>query len=403
MPLAGIGPHSLSIDRELISWAETAVNLKRFLLNDTGTITDISTILQYAVDRIEAIGDSQGVLFIPAGIWQISSTIDITGTGLTILGTGPKSIIRLVAGTALGGAMFDLNGASNIEFRKLRIDGNTAGAATTANGINIRGTTDDVVIEDCIIENFPNGADRGDAIRIEAGDGIRIVDCTLANNAQNGIEIDTPGAGETLTDVLIADNFILGNDIGILIRDGGSATFDRIGIQGNQFSNNTTNDYDDNTNVPQGTMLPNNIPSLGGGSELERAKIQRSGGTQNINNGVTAQIVFDSEVIDSNGIGDTGNDRLVIQTAGDYMIGSTIEFVGASGGTVSIEIRVNGTSQATDIRNGGTLGVTVNAQDMLTLAANDLITAFVTNQSGIGIATNTNTDGRPKLWAYRIG
>lgn len=85
-------------------------------------------------DAISAAG-SGGVVLVPPETTVVANGASVTGTGVTVIGSGPSSVLQLTGG-ASSGYLLRFNSATRGMLANLTIDGNS-GTGSSQNGINV--------------------------------------------------------------------------------------------------------------------------------------------------------------------------------------------------------------------------------------------------------------------------
>jgi len=131
------------------------VNVRHYGATGNGTVDD-TVAIQAAIDVVNAA--SGGLVFFPAGLYQISSTLTV-GDATTLSGEGQRSQIRAV--NALEADMLinkDIVGGNFfIEIQNVAFDGNRTGQLATG-GILRFDNVNDFSIHDCWFSNAFNDA-----------------------------------------------------------------------------------------------------------------------------------------------------------------------------------------------------------------------------------------------------
>jgi len=156
--LAGVGAAELA-------WPLTAGgNLDMSVYNITGgrQIWGFVNAAEYDTldDAITAAG-SGGVVLVPPETTIPSSGSSVTGTGVTVIGSGPSSVIQLTAG-ATGGYALLFNSATRGMLANLTLDGNSA-TGSDQEGLRIADCTG-MVVTNVFFRNFS-----GAAVKIQGG------------------------------------------------------------------------------------------------------------------------------------------------------------------------------------------------------------------------------------------
>jgi hypothetical protein len=121
-------------------------------------VADDTTEIQCHIDAAATNG---GIVHIPAGTYKISNYLSVSGDGITIEGDGKRSILRSDAANHL---IISINGRKDIIVRDLYLlegalanDSSTRSTSTTAGGIAIGGTADEILIENVRTRGFTYG------------------------------------------------------------------------------------------------------------------------------------------------------------------------------------------------------------------------------------------------------
>jgi len=122
---------------------EREVSVKNYGAVGDG-VTDDTAAIQAAITRVST--SSGGVVFLPAGTYQLSSALTIGTTGVNIVGTGAKSILRQTSSTA-GVLTFSTTGTSAINHtvRDIKITHSSTSTGTAISGqcLSLSGVTVD--------------------------------------------------------------------------------------------------------------------------------------------------------------------------------------------------------------------------------------------------------------------
>ncbi len=180
-------------------------NVKDFGASGNGASDDREAI-QAAID--EAVLHNKGGILFPPGTYRVSRasspgerwSLDLNGVqDFTVMGEGPKSVVKLVDTTSRTGDwhVFILrNNCQRVVFKDLVIDGNRSSLTDPdeqSHGIEVEDGTEDLVLDRCIFrECF------GDGMRLlgkaEAAGGInvrrlRVENCLFQTNKRSGLGI----------------------------------------------------------------------------------------------------------------------------------------------------------------------------------------------------------------------
>jgi hypothetical protein len=124
--------------------------------------------------------------------------------------------------------------------------------------------------------------------------------------------------------------------------------------------------------------------------------------SQSIANATLTTAVFDTEDADSDGMGDVANNRIVVQTAGVYLLGAVLRWDENGSGRRVANVVLNATNVAFDDRFPSSASSRSNStfsSPPLRLAVNDAVTLTLYQDSG---AARTLPGATTKLWAVRI-
>lgn len=105
-------------------------------------------------DAISAAG-SGGVVLVPPETTVVANGASVTGTGVTVIGSGPSSVLQLT-GSASSGYLLRFNSAARGLLANLTIDGNSS-TGSAQNGVNIVDTSR-MFIANVAFRNFSGNA-----------------------------------------------------------------------------------------------------------------------------------------------------------------------------------------------------------------------------------------------------
>lgn len=262
LAMSGVGVAAIAASTMSSSRADAltpAVNglfdVKAYGATGNGTTDDTAAIKSAVVDAVAAGG---GVVYLPSGVYKVSSQIAVTTLGITFLGDGQSASVVSVASTFASGDVFYFDGsaaadphglglpvsqgggvrglsivsspartagaaihfynAHNVtaedvdlsgQYVGIQVDGNQSvqfinrgyytNTANGGTGIWVNGTTNDTYISGIVMDNDPaktsNIAAAG--LRITATGAVWADNCDFIH-AQNNLLIDTP-AGSVIT------------------------------------------------------------------------------------------------------------------------------------------------------------------------------------------------------------
>ena len=127
---AGICQPYPSTDDEFVGPFASWINVKTQFGAVGDGIADETASLQAALDAIGTANSVSSVVFLPAGTYRITGTLQLNNKiGVSIIGADP-STTKIIWGGALGGTMLSMNGIAYSRFNRITWDGtNSAGMA----------------------------------------------------------------------------------------------------------------------------------------------------------------------------------------------------------------------------------------------------------------------------------
>lgn len=204
---------------------------------DTAGVTDATTAIQAASDRVEARGG--GYVYFPKGTYRISSVLTIDTAGVSWIGAGRA--ISIIKNYSTTGNSLNVNLGSAVD-SKLRISDLSFTCDTTSSGTAINATNGDrIVMErvsvalhrtgisvsgvsdakltECIVESTD---DNSAAVGIALGARGRAIDCEIISGTTNGTGVNNASAA----DAKVVGSYISKFATGITIGGAGSAVSD---------------------------------------------------------------------------------------------------------------------------------------------------------------------------------
>lgn len=193
-------------------------NIRSYGAVGDGTTDDLSAI-QGAINAAQSAGG--GIVFIPKGIYIVSGIPTITGSNITVQGTGDGSKILLASaalnasGTTIG---IWVNGGSNITIRDLCIDGNYANIAKNGTYQSASSLWTPVISKYGstsvkVYKQAGSGIDSATylkqrmPIRITDAQNVTVENCLLQNSISAGVLADSASVNGC-TDILVTNNRI---------------------------------------------------------------------------------------------------------------------------------------------------------------------------------------------------
>jgi hypothetical protein len=169
-PTGGGSSVVASDDDEFIGPFSSWLNVKTNFGAVGDGVTDDTIAFQYALNALESPTSHASVLYIPAGTYKITSSLNYISTncntyctGKSIIGESPANTILKWHGDATGSAMLTLDGISRMQFDRLTLDGSGA-EITLVNETMHQGCCYDGSNEysDDVFENAAIGIQAGD-------------------------------------------------------------------------------------------------------------------------------------------------------------------------------------------------------------------------------------------------
>jgi hypothetical protein len=161
-------------------------------------VTDDTIAFQYALNTLESASSHASVLYIPAGTYKITSSLDYISpncstycTGKSIIGESPTNTILKWRGDATGSAMLTLDGINRMQFDRLTLDGSGA-QITLVNETMHQGCCYDGSNEysDDVFENAAIGLQAGDNTVGCCSAETKVDRDTFANLTKAGISLE---------------------------------------------------------------------------------------------------------------------------------------------------------------------------------------------------------------------
>ncbi|MDD3007059.1 MAG: right-handed parallel beta-helix repeat-containing protein [Candidatus Pacebacteria bacterium] len=185
----------------------TTSSINNILYVDGTTYAQNSTGIQAAIDALPAEG---GKVVLPAGTYNITATITITKSNVTLEGVGESTILYLADGTDVTMVMVGdgSNPYSNINIFNMKIDGNKANNSGSIYGIYFNGNITNSRIEDNYIHNIDN-----DAVIIERGSENTVKDNEISSAGYDAILVLSSGKNNIESNHIV-DSSTCGINIG---------------------------------------------------------------------------------------------------------------------------------------------------------------------------------------------
>ncbi len=131
-PMSSVSSVYPSDDDEFIGPFPSWLNVKTNFGAVGDGVADDTMAFQYAFSALESTSRHASVLYIPAGTYNISSSLKYISTncascsGKSIIGESPANTILKWRGGATGSAMITLDGINRMQFNRLTLDGSGA-------------------------------------------------------------------------------------------------------------------------------------------------------------------------------------------------------------------------------------------------------------------------------------
>jgi hypothetical protein len=200
----------------LVTKGSLVFNVVDYGLIGDGT-TDNQTAMVALISTVQTAGG--GIIFFPKGIYTWSGSPQITGSNITIEGTGKGSVILLGSATlnANGTVMgLWLNGATNITIRNLTVDGNFANIAKNGTYTTSSNLWNPIIAKygSTSVKNYiyaGSGVDSStyltyrQPIRITDSSNIIVENCLIQNSIGAGILIDATSVDNS-QEIMIRNN-----------------------------------------------------------------------------------------------------------------------------------------------------------------------------------------------------
>ena len=161
-------------------------------------VTDDTIAFEYALNALASPTSHANVLYIPAGTYKITSSLDFISTncnmyctGKSIIGESPANTILKWQGDATGSAMLTLDGINRMQFDRLTLDGSGA-EITLVNETMHQGCCYDGSNEysDDVFENAAVGIQAGDNSAGCCSAETKVDRDTFANMTKAGISLE---------------------------------------------------------------------------------------------------------------------------------------------------------------------------------------------------------------------
>jgi hypothetical protein len=187
-----------SDDDEFIGPFSSWLNVKTTFGAVGDGVTDDTLAFQYALNALESGSSHASVLYIPAGTYKITSSLNYTSpncgtycTGKSIIGESPTNTILKWHGDATGSAMLVLDGINRMQFDRLTLDGSGA-QITLVNETMHQGCCYDGSNEysDDVFENAAIGLQAGDNTVGCCSAETKVDRDTFANLTMAGISLE---------------------------------------------------------------------------------------------------------------------------------------------------------------------------------------------------------------------
>lgn len=208
-------------------------------------VNDDTSAIQAAINSVSTVG---GEVFIPKGIYKVTSTIYIQSSSTTLIGENPSTGSFFIGGVDVDSTTLDYQGTGNepviamglqdesanrssIQVRNLRVLGNMI---TGVYGIQLRRGVINSIIENVYITRI----DRGVHLR---GEGAvqsfnnKFYNCHVEHFTEFGIDIDEDGNGSIISGCKFANSRTLGAAPTACIRIGFATKANTIVIENNSF------------------------------------------------------------------------------------------------------------------------------------------------------------------------
>lgn len=247
-----------------------AANVKDFGAVGDG-VADDTVAIQAALDS------SANSVYFPSGTYLVKNATNtaagdvlVLPSNITLFGDGASSVIKLGAHTTEGHRVLRVANQTNVVIRDICVDGDkanqTAPADEQSHCVLILDSSN-VSVQNCVLKNakgdgvyWGGNANPGSTnILIDGcsfdgnvrqgisgvrGEYVRIVNNDIANTTGNapgaGIDLESNNFGDTLNEIVIANNNIRGNFWGVFVHELAPAR--QVTITGNTFSDNRTTD-----------------------------------------------------------------------------------------------------------------------------------------------------------------
>lgn len=300
-------------------------NVMDFGATGNGTTDDTTSI----VAAIASIGSSGGTLFFPQGTYLVTGLI-ISNSGIKILGTGWKSIIKLK--NASNQYIFRLT-AGNIQFKDIQLDGNKSNQTSGKEAIQTGFNADNLIVQNVFIQNtYWTG------IFVNGSKNTLIDGCRLLNCGASGVDTNTTGYGidfESSTDWKVI-NCRIDTSLAEGIKCGGTSpyTSSNFVISNNTITNVQTDQrgciflFESQDGVISNNCLFGNPNATHGINGIYQ---RGPGGSSPTNN-----IISNNRIEDVSGVG------IEIQSGGVILSGNRIKLSGTGSDAMGIYIGTGG-------------------------------------------------------------
>ena len=197
-PTGGGSSIVASDDDEFIGPLSSWLNVKTNFGAVGDGVTDDTIAFEYALNALASPTSHANVLYIPAGIYKITSSLDFISTncymyctGKSIIGESPANTILKWQGDATGSAMLTLDGINRMQFDRLTLDGSGA-EITLVNETMHQGCCYDGSNEysDDVFENAAVGIQAGDNSAGCCSAETKVDRDTFANMTEAGISLE---------------------------------------------------------------------------------------------------------------------------------------------------------------------------------------------------------------------
>jgi uncharacterized protein YjdB len=264
---SGVAPSDVvaSDDDEFIGPFSSWLNVKTNFGAVGDGVTDDTIAFQYALNALQSPTNHSPVLYVPAGIYNITSALTYTSrncniscAGKSIIGESPTNTFLRWHGDATGPAMFTLDGIYRMQFDRLTLDGRGA-QITLVNETMHQGCCYDGSNEytDDVFENAAIGIQAGDNTVGCCSAETKVDRDTFANLTKAGISLEDWNALDWYVRYSIFEHDLFG--VTNVYGEGGAVHLDHNLFEYNDtdsgWGNGASQSYTYNTSYHSGTFL----------------------------------------------------------------------------------------------------------------------------------------------------